>query len=159
MLRAGTTLPLKNEINLREAAAGVIRPDGDVELPQYSNTTTITTTNNNTSSKDRFEVCPCPNCGGILKPDVVFFGDSLPPNRSEMALNMAKNTSRVLVVGSSLAVWSAFRLIKTAKEQGHPGMQVAIVNVGPTRADDMVDLKLEVRAGDAMSALKELLIA
>jgi NAD+-dependent protein deacetylase sirtuin 4 len=173
MLRAGTTLPIgssserieKKKINLREAGAGVIRPDGDVELPQYKinndNSTNTSNTNASTNStvlEPAFLVPPCPACGGILKPDVVFFGDSLPPKRTETALHMAQNASRVLVVGSSLAVWSAYRLVKAAKEQGRPEVQVAVVNVGPTRADEIVDLKLEVRAGDAMNGLKDLLV-
>ncbi|KAG7672115.1 putative NAD-dependent protein deacylase SRT2 [Nannochloris sp. 'desiccata'] len=175
MLRAGTTLPIgtapgssssasprpemEKRINLREAGAGIVRPDGDVELPQYSISLSSKDSDAfRTVLEPEFIVPPCPACGGILKPDVVFFGDSLPPRRTEMALNMAKNASRVLVVGSSLAVWSAYRLIKAAKEQGRPGMKVAIVNVGPTRADEIVDLKLEVRAGDAMDGLKHLLV-
>jgi NAD-dependent deacetylase sirtuin 4 len=172
MRRAGTTLPLgvlerdnnNRTMNLREAGAGVIRPDGDVELPQYSTTSdnrTVLEKKNSTVVQPEFITAPCPACGGILKPDVVFFGDSLPPKRSEMALDMAKNASRILVVGSSLAVWSAYRLIKTAKEQQEKSgreVKVAVVNVGPTRADEMVDLKLEVRAGDAMTGLKDLLL-
>lgn len=139
MLRAGTALPVPR--NLREAAAGVMRPDGDMEMAQME-----------------FNVPPCPSCGGILKPDVVFFGDSLPKERSQRALELAEKASGVLVVGSSLAVWSAFRLIKAAKSEGRKGATVAIVNVGPTRADELADLKFEVRAGDAMMGLKDRLI-
>jgi len=183
MLRAGTTLPVgtsststsffpsassssslppsqegKKKINLREAAAGIIRPDGDVELPQYSlNHDKDGIAPSRTVPEPEFVVPPCPACSGILKPDVVFFGDSLPSGRTETTINMAKHASRVLVVGSSLAVWSAYRLIKAAKEQGRPEMKIAVVNVGPTRADEIVDLKLEVRAGDAMNGLKDLL--
>ena len=140
LLRAGTTLPVAT--NLREAAAGVIRPDGDVEV-EFQN------------SEKAFMVPPCPSCGGVLKPDVVFFGDSLPKWRAQQALELAQNASGVVVVGSSLAVWSAYRLIKAAKEVDgrHGAAPVAIVNVGPTRADDVADLKFEVRAGDAMQGL------
>jgi NAD-dependent deacetylase sirtuin 4 len=179
MLRAGTSLPVgatsssssfasssllpnsevEKRINIREAGAGIIRPDGDIELPRYSiNHSTHDVSTSRTVLEPEFAVPPCPACGGILKPDVVFFGDSLPPKRTEMTLNMAKKASRVLVIGSSLAVWSAYRLIKAAKEHGQPDMKVAVVNVGPTRADEIVDLKLEVRAGDAMNGLKDLLV-
>jgi NAD-dependent deacetylase sirtuin 4 len=85
----------------------------------------------------------------------VFFGDSLPNIRAEQSLNLAGNASKVLVVGSSLAVWSAFRLVRAAKDRSGGGAQVAIVNVGPTRADDLADLKLELRAGDAMAGVAE----
>ena len=139
LMRAGTALPVPKD--LREAAAGIMRPDGDIEIAQM-----------------QFHVPACPSCGGILKPDVVFFGDSLPKERSQRALELAENATGVLVVGSSLAVWSAYRLLKAAKSEGRKGVGVAIVNVGPTRADDLADLKLEVRAGDAMMGLKQRLI-
>lgn len=61
---------------------------------------------------------PCPSCGGVLKPDVVFFGDGIPAQRAQRSLELARSCSALLVVGSSLAVWSAFRLAKVAVEGG-----------------------------------------
>ena len=110
------------------------RPDGDVEL----------------SATADFQVPACPSCGGVLKPDVVFFGDSLPPDRAARSQELAREAPAVLVVGSSLAVWSAFRLVKAAKENGS---RVAIVNVGPTRADDLADLKVAALAGETLIQL------
>lgn len=74
----------------------VRRPDGDVELKDAGL---------------HFAVPPCDRCGGILKPDVVFFGDSLPPARSQAAVQMAREADLLLVVGSSLMVFSAFRCV------------------------------------------------
>lgn len=111
-----------------------MRPDGDVEL----------------AATLQFVVPPCQHCGGILKPHVVFFGDSLPPQRAQRAMKLASDAPSLLVVGSSLAVWSAFRLAKAAKENG---AKLAIINVGPTRADDLADLKVPARAGEVMMRL------
>lgn len=72
----------------------VRRPDGDIELQDAG---------------DHFTVPPCESCGGRLKPDVVFFGDSLPKERSQRAAQLAKDADLLLVVGSSLMVFSAFR--------------------------------------------------
>lgn len=113
-----------------------LRPDGDVEV----------------SPNEPFVVPPCPSCGGILKPDVVFFGDSLPQERALRALHEAQNATGVLIVGSSLAVWSAFRLVKAARDNG---ATIGILNVGTTRADEIATWKVEARAGDAMDRLKQ----
>lgn len=205
------------------AQVPVRRPDGDVELRDAG---------------VAFTVPPCPSCGGILKPDVTFFGDSVPQQRAQRcvaprraaraphacactvrtaaeegaagvgwaralhaqrrtpgmqtrpglnrrhrptnseqfctssqgatnsssnntpacqppqppcrALQLAEECDLLLVVGSSLMVWSAFRLAKAAKQQGGA---LGIVNVGPTRADSLADLKLEVLAGEALLKL------
>jgi len=122
------------------------RPDGDVELPRQRPDGDAEVTIPTAS----FQVPPCPSCGGILKPDVVFFGDSLPPERAQRSLELARQAPAVLVVGSSLAVWSAFRLVKTAKEKG---ATVAIVNVGPTRGDELADLAVSALAGETMIQL------
>eukprot|EP00775_Hariotina_reticulata_P005530 gene5530-5765_t len=91
------------------------------------------------------------SCGSqLLKPDVVFFGDSVPRDRVQRALEAAGVADLLLVVGSSLMVWSAFRLAKAAKEAG---AKIAIVNVGPTRADDLATLKIEALAGEVMMRL------
>eukprot|EP00877_Chromochloris_zofingiensis_P001230 jgi/Chrzof1/11107/Cz05g24020.t1 len=113
----------------------VRRPDGDVELHDAG---------------VGFDVPACGRCGGILKPDVVFFGDSVPKTRADRAMDLAVNCDMLLVVGSSLMVWSAYRLAKAAKQAG---ATIAMVNVGATRADDIADMKVPVLAGEAMLKL------
>eukprot|EP00878_Enallax_costatus_P026218 GHUV01028108.1.p1 GENE.GHUV01028108.1~~GHUV01028108.1.p1 ORF type:complete len:143 (+),score=30.96 GHUV01028108.1:339-767(+) len=75
---------------------------------------------------------------------------AVPDCAPRRALSAAQTADLVVVVGSSLMVWSAFRLVKAAKEAG---AKLAIVNVGPTRADDMADLKVEALAGEVMMQL------
>lgn len=97
-----------------------LRPDGDIELGEVD--------------YERFEVPDCPVCGGILKPEVVFFGGAVPPRIVERAWDALERADAVLVVGSSLMVWSGFRFVRDAVKQGLP---VASVNRGRTRADDL----------------------
>ena len=139
MLRAGTSAPVSSNFREDAAATPVMqRPDGDVELQQ-------------SSSSRAFQVPSCPTCStGILKPDVVFFGDNLPKERQEQSIKIASNASGILVVGSSLAVWSAFRLVKAAKDRG---TEVAIINVGETRADSLADVRVHAIAGEALGRL------
>jgi NAD-dependent SIR2 family protein deacetylase len=92
----------------------------------------------------------CAVCGGVLKPDVVFFGENVPRPRVEQALEWTRACEVLLVVGSSLTVFSGFRFVKRAKQWGKA---VAIVNLGPTRGDPLADLKLEGRAGAVLPAL------
>jgi NAD-dependent deacetylase sirtuin 4 len=98
-----------------------------------------------------FVVPPCPACGaGPLKPAVTFFGDSVPPARAQEAAALAANSDVVIAVGTSLMVWSAFRLAKAAKEAG---AKLALVCVGETRADGICDLKVGALAGEVMARL------
>lgn len=100
-----------------------------------------------------FQVPPCPTCGGVLKPHVVFFGDSIPPQRAQQAQALAESADAVLVVGSSVQVYSAYRLVKGAKEAG---ARLALLTAGPTRADALLgpdDLKLEALAGGTLARL------
>ena len=92
----------------------------------------------------------CERCGGILKPDVVFFGENVPRERVMTAMESVDAADALLVAGSSLMVWSGFRFVKRAAERGIP---IAIVNVGPTRGDDLATLKIEEKCGEALSAL------
>src|SRR5579859_5571717 len=87
-----------------------------------------------------FEVPACERCGGVLKPAVVFFGDAIPAERSQGALREVLDGDALLVVGSSLMVWSGFRLVRAAAEAGLP---VAAVNTGRTRADALLQFKIE----------------
>jgi NAD-dependent SIR2 family protein deacetylase len=94
-----------------------------------------------------FRVPECHRCGGVLKPAVVFFGESVPREKVAYAMRRVDEADALLVVGSSLTVWSGFRFAKRAAERGLP---LAIVNIGPTRADDLATLKVEARCGDVL---------
>lgn len=89
----------------------------------------------------------CPRCGGLLKPAVVFFGEPLSPHVVERAVELISECDALLVVGSSLTVWSGYRLVRQARGEGKP---VYILNLGPTRADNEVTLKVEAPAGEAL---------
>ena len=115
------------------------RPDGDVEVAD--------------AGEGAFLVPDCPRCGtGNLMPDVVFFGDSLPKKRAEAAKNRAAASDLLLVVGTSVQVFSAFRLVQSCADNGG---RIAIVNAGPTRADalDAVVMKLPCLAGETFARL------
>jgi NAD-dependent SIR2 family protein deacetylase len=96
-----------------------------------------------------FRVPDCDRCGGVLKPAVVFFGESVPQDKVAYAMRRIDEADALLVVGSSLTVWSGFRFVKRAHERGLP---IAIVNIGPTRGDDLASLKIEAECGDALTA-------
>ena len=85
----------------------------------------------------------CLHCGGALAPDVVFFGDGIPPPRTACALAQMEAADALLVVGSSLMVYSGFRFCRMAQESGKP---IAAVNLGRTRADHLIALKIEESA-------------
>ncbi len=105
--------------------SGKVAPDGDVDLDGVD--------------FDAFHVPRCPSCAGVLKPDVVFFGESVPRPRVEFVLNRLRETDALLVVGSSLMVYSGYRFVKAAVALGKP---VAAVNLGRTRADAELELKV-----------------
>ncbi|TVR66407.1 MAG: NAD-dependent protein deacetylase [Gemmatimonadales bacterium] len=104
--------------------------DGDAALPE--------------DAHRGFQPAPCLRCGGILKPDVVFFGESVPRSRLEDAWGLYGQGRGLLVVGSSLTVFSGRRFVRKALAEGRP---VAIVNLGPTLSDDAAELKVEDRVG------------
>jgi NAD-dependent SIR2 family protein deacetylase len=116
------------------AAASVIKPDGDAELAD--------------ANYDRFEIVPCASCGGMLKPHVVFFGESVPKARVEQAMSALEGSRLLLIVGSSLVVYSGFRFARAAARLGIP---IAIVNRGVTRADELAQLKLDGDIADILS--------
>ena len=113
-----------------------IAPDGDADL----------------DGRDfaSFDVPACPHCGGVLKPDVVFFGESVPPQRVADARTALAECDAVLVVGSSLMVYSGFRFVQAAAAACKP---VAAVNLGRTRADDLLTLKIQEPVGEALAQL------
>ncbi|MBV8516091.1 MAG: NAD-dependent protein deacetylase [Acidobacteria bacterium] len=96
-----------------------------------------------------FEVPECHRCGGVLKPHVVFFGESVPRDKVDYAFRRVEEADAMLVAGSSLTVWSGYRFVKRAAERGLP---IAIVNIGPTRADDLATLKVEAKCDEVLPA-------
>jgi len=102
-----------------------IAPDGDADLDALDFSS--------------FEIPACTHCGGILKPDVVFFGESVPHERVAAALAAVERADAVLVIGSSLMVYSGYRFVQVAAKAGKP---IAAVNLGRTRADDLLALKV-----------------
>lgn len=115
-----------------EPAPGAAMPDGDAEL------------------EAEISVVDCVDCGGVLKPDVVFFGENVPRATVEQAYAKVSSAEALLVVGSSLTVFSGYRFVRRAAERGIP---IAIVNLGPTRADHLATQKLEARAGQTLPRL------
>lgn len=101
-----------------------------------------------------FRVADCPQCAGILKPDVVFFGDGVPRSRVEAAREALQASDALLVIGSSLMVYSGFRFCRHASEWDKP---IAALGLGRTRADAMLDLKLNARIGETLGAALPLL--
>jgi NAD-dependent SIR2 family protein deacetylase len=113
-----------------------VAPDGDVDLPA--------------ADFSDFDVPPCPVCGGILKPDVVFFGESVPRTRVEAAMAAARRADAMLVVGSSLMIYSGYRFAEAAAAAGRP---IAAVNLGRTRADPLLALKVAGRCAEVLPAV------
>ncbi|MFK8018424.1 MAG: NAD-dependent protein deacetylase [Pseudomonadales bacterium] len=103
------------------------RPDGDFELPD--------------SETHDFKVPACEHCGGVLMPDVVFFGGIVPQTRVDTVREDLQNSSGLLVMGSSLAVYSGYRFCKYAQAMGKP---IYLVNPGVTRADQMATEKFDM---------------
>lgn len=118
----------------------VLAPDGDADLPEVL--------------EEGFRVPACARCGGVLKPDVVFFGENVPAARVARAYEMLAQAEALLVVGSSLTVFSGYRFVVRAVNEGKP---VYILNRGPTRGDPHAALKLEAPLGDALPQLAVLL--
>lgn len=111
-------------------------PDGDADLDGHDFST--------------FVVPPCPHCGGILKPDVVFFGENVPRDRVTTAMQALEAADAMLVVGSSLMVFSGYRFAHAAAKAGKP---IAAVNLGRTRADPLVSLKVQQPCAEAFAFL------
>lgn len=114
----------------------VINPDGDAEIPD--------------EALDGFVEVACETCGGMLKPDVVYFGENVPVDRVDDAWAMLDQARSLLVLGSSLHVFSGRRFVVKAVQQDKP---VVIVNSGPTRCDDIATLKIDAPLGETLTAL------
>ena len=115
---------------------GRTAPDGDADLDGLT--------------FGEFVVPPCSRCDGILKPDVVFFGESVPRPRVDEAMQRLAHADAVLVVGSSLMVYSGYRFVQAAAQSGK---RVAAVNLGRTRADDLLTLKVSEPCAVALASL------
>ncbi|CAG8640800.1 17175_t:CDS:1, partial [Racocetra fulgida] len=113
----------------------VVRPDGDIDLPHGT-------------SYDSFNYPSCAQCSiGIYKPSVVFFGENVKDNIKQKSIDLVKNCKSILVVGSSLATYSAFRIIKLASDLDK---DIAIINLGETRGDNLSFLKIDFSCGDLL---------
>ncbi|TCC66161.1 NAD-dependent protein deacetylase [Kribbella pittospori] len=121
-----------------EGEATRINPDGDVELPDDIVRT--------------FTVVPCTVCGGVLKPDVVFFGENVPKSRVERCYRLIDDANAVLVLGSSLTVMSGFRFVRHAAKAGK---SVLIINQGITRGDPYAAHRVNLPLGQALTQLIE----
>lgn len=113
-----------------------IAPDGDADLEGID--------------FSKFNVPACEICGGLLKPDVVFYGESVPRETTAAALAAIESADGVLVAGSSLMVWSSFRLVRAAAARG---VEVVAVNRGRTRGDDLFAFKLDRECGSVLAAM------
>jgi len=117
-------------------------PDGDADLD---------------INFDEFVVTGCPVCGGILKPDVVFFGDNVPRDRVNDVFQALRDSSALMVIGSSLMVYSGFRFAREAHAQKKP---LLILTHGKTRADELADVKIDAEITHTLSsALSALLLS
>ena len=98
-----------------------------------------------------FDVPACPHCGtGVLKPDVVFYGESVPRERVQTCMEAMNRADALLIVGSSLMVYSGYRFALSAQEQGK---SIAAINQGVTRADALLEFKVEADVGQTLMAL------
>jgi NAD-dependent SIR2 family protein deacetylase len=134
---------LLEEINPgRTQATALPAPDGDAHVEP--------------DDLASFRIPHCMHCNGMLKPDVVFFGDGVPRACTEEAENRLRDADALLVVGSSLMVYSGYRLCRIASESGKP---VAAVNLGKTRADPLLSFKMEDSSERVLPVLARLLCA
>lgn len=122
------------------AASGLINPDGDAVLTD--------------EQVEGFRVVDCAACGGLLKPDVIFFGENVPHRRVDECFAVVAGARLLLVLGSSLTVKSGLRFVTRAAELGIP---IAIVNQGPTGGDAEACLTLDAPLGPALTDLTGLL--
>ncbi len=136
--RAGFQRALERDNPAFAALAATVGPDGDADLEN--------------ADFSGFRVPGCPWCGGMLKPAVVFFGETVPKPRVERARQRLTEADALLVIGSSLMVFSGYRFCKLAAARGQP---IAALNLGRTRADDELTLKVEQHCEAALADLLE----
>jgi NAD-dependent SIR2 family protein deacetylase len=114
----------------------LINPDGDAVVTD--------------AEIESFAVVDCASCGGVLKPDVVFFGENVPPARVASCYNQVASAKSLIVLGSSLTVMSGLRYVRHAAKLGLP---VVIVNQGQTRGDEYATVRLDAPLGATLTAL------
>jgi NAD-dependent SIR2 family protein deacetylase len=122
-----------------EARVTGVNPDGDVDLPE--------------ERLDGFRMVGCPVCGGMVKPDVVFFGETVPAPRVRSCFELVESARLLLVLGSSLTVMSGRRFVLRAAKLGTP---VAIVNRGGTRGDAYATFTIDAALGTVLPELADL---
>ncbi|WP_102142433.1 NAD-dependent protein deacetylase [Mycobacterium hubeiense] len=124
-------------IERAEAVGGIaVAPDADAVV-------------GNTAS---FRVVDCAACGGMLKPDIVYFGESVPKDLVEQAYSLVDAADALLVAGSSLTVYSGYRFVRHAAAKAIP---VAIINRGPTRGDDLATVKIDSGCSEMLTLLAD----
>lgn len=114
-----------------------LRPDGDAVVDAWGD----------------FVLADCLACGGVLKPDVVFFGETVPRDRVDQAYALVDGADVLVVLGSSLTVMSGLRFVRQNVRHERP---VVIVNRGTTRADDLATLKLDLGCTEVLEGLRDL---
>jgi NAD-dependent SIR2 family protein deacetylase len=120
-----------------EAAGGLaVAPDADAVIADTAS----------------FRYLDCPACGGMLKPDIVYFGESVPKALVRQAFSLVDDADALLVAGSSLTVFSGYRFVRHAAALGIP---VAVVNRGPTRGDELATIKVEGGCSELLTLLAE----
>ncbi|MGV9803849.1 NAD-dependent protein deacetylase [Mycobacterium sp. NPDC003449] len=118
-----------------EAVGGIaVAPDADAVVSDTASFVTV----------------DCPACGGMLKPDIVYFGENVPKDRVEHAYSLVDRAQALLVAGSSLTVYSGYRFVRHAAAHGIP---VAIINRGPTRGDDLAAVKVHAGCSEMLTLL------
>ncbi|MEV1202773.1 NAD-dependent protein deacetylase [Microbispora rosea] len=119
-----------------QASSEMINPDGDAVLA--------------VDEIETFRMVDCEGCGGVLKPDVVFFGENVPPSRVEECYALTERAGLLLVLGSSLTVMSGYRFVRRAAACSIP---VAIINQGPTRGDGEALMTFDAPLGASLTTL------
>ncbi|CAL2051688.1 unnamed protein product [Caenorhabditis brenneri] len=117
-------------------APGELAPDGDMQLPL--------------GTEKGFKIPECPCCGGLMKTAVTFFGDNVPWSKVEYCYEKVDEADGILALGTSLAVLSGFRFVHHANMHKKP---LFIVNIGPTRADHMVTMKVDYKISDVLKKM------
>ncbi|MFD3460068.1 Sir2 family NAD-dependent protein deacetylase [Nocardia fluminea] len=124
--------------NVSASATGIeVAPDADAVV----------------TDTDRFRMVDCLECGGMLKPDIVYFGENVPPDRVAAAFGMVDRAQAILVAGSSLTVMSGLRFVRRAAKNGVP---VVIVNRGRTRGDELAAVRIDAGCSEVLGVLAEL---
>lgn len=118
-----------------------IAPDGDADLPEQA--------------LERFRVVPCLHCGGVMKPNVVFFGDNVPRPTVDAAFSLVDEADVLLVLGTSLQVFSGYRFVLHAAKKGTP---MAFVNLGDARGQEHATVRVEARVGRVLPLVASALL-